>query len=166
MKNENSIQNNSGCLFAFLQIFFDINPKKKPAEEHDYSNAYQKKYLLTKNEWYAHKKLKSIADSKGYILCPKVRLLDIVEPRTGEKDWKVLFNKIQSKHVDFVICDQGMKILGILELDDNTHNRSDRQQRDAFVDQVLSGVGYKVIHTRSITDDILDVLELPQESNS
>lgn len=166
--------NNPGCLFGFLSFLF---PKKDNQEQaphieqetaenidskrSNYSNCYQPKYLLTKNEWYAHKKLKEIADAKGYIICPKVRMLDIVEPRKGEKDWKTLFYKIQAKHLDFVICDSGMRIKAILELDDATHDKKDRQDRDSFVDEVLESVGYKVIHTRYITDNILDSLDEP-----
>ena len=163
---------NPGCLFGFLSFLL---PKKKvtdnapqtvqeQAEVQDnkrtnYDNCYQPKYLLTKNEWYAHKRLKEIADAKGYIICPKVRLLDIVEPRKGEKDWKSLFYKIQAKHVDFVICDSGMKIKAIIELDDTTHDKKDRQERDTFVDEVLRSVGYKVIRVRYISDNVLDYLD-------
>lgn len=164
--------NNPGCLFGFLSFLL---PKKEikeqtPSEEQvatevidnkrtNYDNCYQPKYLLTKNEWYAHKRLKEIADAKGYIICPKVRLLDIVEPRKGEKDWKSLFYKIQAKHVDFIICDSGMKIKAIIELDDSTHNKKDRQERDTFVDEVLRSVGYKVIRVRYIADNVLDYLD-------
>lgn len=136
------------------------NEEQQPEDSKrtDYSNCYQAKYLLTKNEWYAHKKLKKIADRKGLIICPKVRMLDIVEPRKGEKDYKSLFYKIQAKHLDFVICNQGMHILGVLELDDNSHDQKNRQDRDSFVDQVLESVGYKVIRTRYITENTLDGL--------
>lgn len=130
----------------------------KAPKRTDYTNCYQAKYLLTKNEWYAHKKLKEIADQKGLTICPKVRMLDIVEPRKGEKDWKTLLHKIQAKHLDFVICDQSMRIKAVLELDDNSHDQKDRQARDTFVDEVLKSVGYKVIHTRYITEAILDGL--------
>ena len=132
--------------------------KDKSHKRDNYTDCYQAKYLLTKNEWYAHKKLKEIADAKGLIICPKVRMLDIVEPRKGEKDYKTLFYKIQAKHLDFVICDQGMHILGVLELDDSSHDQKGRQERDSFVDEVLEGVGYKVIHTRYIHENVLDCL--------
>lgn len=61
-----------------------------------------------------------------------------------------------SKHVDFVICAQDMYVLGIIELDDRTHLRQDRMERDAFVDTVLRSAGYQVKHTWDITPDILD----------
>jgi len=88
------------------------------------------------------------------MICPKVRLLDIIEPRKGD-NYRSLMGKIQSKHVDFVICDQDLHIKAILELDDGSHDRKDRQDRDQFVDQILTSVGYKVIHTRSGTEQTL-----------
>ena len=139
-------------------------PDKNKAirKDTDYSKCYQAKYLLTKNEWYEHNKLRIYASQKGLIICPKVRLLDIIEPRKGEKDYLALRGKIQSKHVDFVLCDQSMHIKAVLELDDNSHDRKDRKERDAFVDHILSSVGYTVIHTRGITETTLDVLNKPK----
>lgn len=124
----------------------------------DYKDCYQPKYLLTKNEWYEYKKLKQYAESKDLKVCPKVRLLDIVEPRHGRNDYMSLIGKIQSKHADFVICTQDLRIKAILELDDGSHDKSSRQERDHFVDEVLNSVGYKIIHTRSITENTLDDL--------
>ena len=124
--------------------------------QEDYSTCYQAKYLLTKNEWHEHKKLQKLAAERGLVVCPKVRMLDIIEPRKGEKNYKSLFYKVQAKHVDFLICDQNMHIKAVLELDDNSHNQKDRQDRDAFVDQILTSVGYQVIRTNSITETTLD----------
>lgn len=124
--------------------------------EVDYTKSYQAKYLLSKNEWYQYKKLKELTDAKGFVICPKVRLLDIIEPRKGERKYKTLFYKIQAKHIDFLICDEDMHIKAIIELDDNSHNSQERKERDIFVDTVLKSVGYKVVHAKSITPDILN----------
>ena len=132
--------------------------EKESDTKKDYSQSYQRKYLLTKNEYREYMTLRKLAAEKDLIICPKIRLLDIIEPRKGEKDYKSLFFKIQAKHVDFAICDSTLKIKAILELDDNSHERKDRQARDAFVDQILTSVGYKVIHTRSVTETTLDGL--------
>ena len=131
------------------------------SQQKDYSQSYQAKYLLTKNEWHEHRKLQKLAADRGLVICPKVRLLDIIEPRKGEKDYKALFYKVQAKHVDFLICDQSMHIKAVLELDDNSHDQKDRQARDTFVDQILTSVGYKVIRTHSITETTLDSLIEP-----
>ena len=129
-----------------------------PEIEIDFTNAYQAQQLFTRNEWQNYKTLRDVAEVKGYVICPKVRLLDIVKPRNGEKKYKTLLYKIQSKHVDFVICDQNMNIKAIIELDDKTHDTEKGKERDAFVDTVLRSVGYKVIHTRYINHDILDLV--------
>ena len=124
-----------------------------------YAGCYQRKYLLTKNEWYAYKKLQPLAASMGLVVCPKVRLLDILEPRKGEKDYKSLFWKVQAKHIDFLICDQDLHIKAVIELDDNSHDRQDRKDRDTFVDEILQDVGYTVIRTKGITETTLDLLK-------
>lgn len=147
------------AVFVILFIIDKIRglPGEKELPEKgtaDYSKSYQAKYLLTRNEWYEFKKLKQLADAKGLMICPKVRLLDIIEPRKGD-NYRSLMGKIQSKHVDFVICDQDLHIKAILELDDGSHDRKDRQERDQFVDQILTSVGYKVIHVRSVTEQTL-----------
>ena len=136
----------------------ETNTASKPNDEIDYRQAYQAKRIFSKNEWQNYKKLRDVAEVKGYIVCPKVRLLDIIEPRRGEKKYKTLFYKVQAKHVDFVICDQDMNIKAIIELDDSSHDTKERQERDQFVDLILRSVGYKVIHTRYINYDILDLV--------
>lgn len=134
-------------------------PIQKPipnAQTAEYQDAYEAVNILTRNESENYKKLKIAADRKGYIICPKVRLADIVKPRNDPR-YMSRFGKIKSKHVDFVIYDGDMRHLkAIIELDDRSHDRKDRQERDEFVDFILNDCGYRVIHTRYITPDILD----------
>lgn len=133
-----------------------------PQKTEDYQTKYQAKYLLTKNEWYEYKKLHEVALKHNLQICPKVRLADIIEPRKGTGEWQKLFFKIQAKHIDFLICDYSLRILAVLELDDNSHKQADRQERDKFVDDILRSVGYKVIRTKSITDEVITAaLNLP-----
>ena len=144
------------CLFiaAFLKNH-EEEAKETTKPNVDYSKSYQAKYLLTRNEWHEYKKLKQFAEAKNLQVCPKVRLLDIIEPRRGEANYKSLLFKVQSKHVDFLICDQDLHIKAVVELDDNSHDSKNRQDRDTLVDTILSSVGYKVIHTKGITEDTL-----------
>lgn len=150
--------------FIIYQVITNkTSTQERNNKKEDYSNNYQPKYLLTRNEWYEYKKLKKLAEGEELQICPKVRLLDIIEPRSGS-NYMSLLGKIQSKHVDFVICDQDLHIKAILELDDNSHNQKDRQERDTFVDEILTSVGYTVIRTRSINDNTLDPIK-PKETN-
>lgn len=171
-----------GVLFAaaalFLGMFIEAKKEVKKesreevaAPEQEDSAAgtlkghYQAKYLLTRNEWHEYKKLKEYAAVHGLQICPKVRLLDIVEPRRGEANYMSYMGKIKSKHVDFLICDQDLHIKGILELDDSSHDKADRKNRDALVDEILQDVGYTVIHARSITENTLDPITAPTKND-
>lgn len=70
----------------------------------------------------------------------KVRLGDIVKPARGLSNSKrtTALNRINQKHADFVICSAAeLAVIGVVELDDQSHGREDRARRDDFVDQVL-----------------------------
>ena len=71
----------------------------------------------------------------------KVRLADIfsVENNTDRGDWRSAFNRIQSKHVDFILCrSDDLSPLAAIELDDKSHARRDRQERDEFLDELFA----------------------------
>ena len=82
-----------------------------------------------------------------YGICPKVRLGDLLEiPWGTPKFWKYL-HRINRKHVDFVLCDpNSFNPLLVIELDDSSHEREDRQARDAFVDAALDAAGLPILH--------------------
>ena len=140
-------------------------PVKNFTNYGSYANSYQKKQLLTNREQDAYYELRKLADQKGLLICPKIRLLDLVEPKGDASNQQALINKVWSKHVDFVICNQSMHVVCIIELDDTTHLRQDRMERDQFVDEVLQGAGYRIIHTWSITPDIFNFMEVHIERN-
>lgn len=127
-------------------------------EEPDFKTAYQRKPLFTRNEWQNYKKLRDIAEVRGFVICPKVRLFDLVEPRHDKKRKLTYRYKIQAKHVDFVICDKDMNIKAVLELDDSSHYDPDRIKRDDFVNTILLSTGYTVIHTKYIENSIFDLI--------
>lgn len=140
-------------ILATAMILFKFQQEKTSASA-SYQDAYQARQLLTKRELQEYLKLKQYADTNGWLICPKVRLFDLIEPKKGKN--QALVNKIQSKHVDFVLVDQSMNVIGVLELDDSTHDRADRKERDSFVREALEGAGITMIQTRSITPDTLN----------
>ena len=141
-------------ILAVLAILYKTLDQK--LSRINYREAYQARQLLSKHEQQEYFKLKQYADAKGWLICPKVRLRDLIEPKRGAGKKQTLINKIQSKHVDFVLVDQRMNVIGVLELDDSTHDRSDRKKRDSFVRDALEGAGITMIQTRSITPDTLN----------
>ena len=82
-------------------------------------------------------------------LSTKVALGDLFYVKKGDdaSRWRVYTNKIDRKHVDFLLCDSGtMQPLVGIELDDKSHQRPDRQERDAFVDQVFAAAKLPLLH--------------------
>lgn len=82
------------------------------------------------------------------ILCTKVGLSDLFWVKHSDPSrFRIYTNKIDRKHVDFVLCDPAtLQPLVALELDDKSHKRPDRQERDAFVDQVFEVAGLPLLH--------------------
>ncbi|MFZ0547806.1 MAG: DUF2726 domain-containing protein [Candidatus Promineifilaceae bacterium] len=77
------------------------------------------------------------------IVFTKVGLGDLFYSQTGDYGENISYrNKIDRKHVDFLLCDIETirPILGI-ELDDRSHQRDDRKERDIFVNQVFEAAG-------------------------
>ncbi len=116
---------------------------------------YEKRYLLTKNEWYFYKKLKPIADKLGYSILAKIRLADLVGVKTkvDRKERAKYFAKIKAKHIDFILCNpENLAPVLLIELDDNSHNSDKRTERDHFVNTVLEKTGYKLLRTKGSND--------------
>lgn len=154
----------AGIIALIIAYFVSKIPKNSSAEEKQEisENApsnlpikgfYQPKWLFSYNEKEAYRQLKTITEKHNLPLFAKVRLLDLVEPvKNNNPKYKTYFYKVQAKHVDFVICNEKLVAKLIIELDDNSHNTENRQERDKFVDEVLTSTGYKIIHTRAINE--------------
>lgn len=78
----------------------------------------------------------------------KVRLADVIRVKPGLDGAarQKAFNRIQGKHLDFVACDPNdLSVQFAVELDDRSHERGDRQERDAFLDAAMDKVGIPII---------------------
>lgn len=92
-----------------------------------------------------------LAVGNRWVICPKVSMGDIFfavgSNRQETTSWR---NRIASKHVDFLLCDpQTMRPMLAIELDDQSHERKDRQQRDSLQDQVFRSAGLPLVRIRA-----------------
>lgn len=77
----------------------------------------------------------------------QVRVADVVQVIKGTPQWGTYFNRIKSKHVDFLLCDaRTVAPLAAIELDDSTHDRPERQARDRFMDRVFQAADLPLLH--------------------
>lgn len=103
--------------------------------------------LLTGAELNFFNSLQQVVPAGCYVAC-KVRLADILLVGAGasRKAQCRAFNRIKSKHADFVLCDvRTFRILGVIELDDRSHLRKDRRERDEFFDAALKSASLPVL---------------------
>ena len=145
----------------FKEVFQFYDP---PTQEYEYNNyetekdyrldyyPYKKRYLLTNNEYFFYKKLKEVAERYGLRVLTKVRLADIIEvdrTKINQPDYTFYYNRIQSKHIDFLVCKgDGLEILTAIELDDNSHNNPERQKSDEFKNNALRIAGISLIRCK------------------
>lgn len=121
----------------------NVNSEKGKVENlvNNFNKKYVKvDYLLTKNELKFYRTLKQITNKLGYSLFCQVSLYQIV----NSKDYKD-FNKIKSKSIDFVITQENCKILLCIELDDSTHEKKKRIERDKFIDNLFKDLEIKLL---------------------
>jgi hypothetical protein len=73
----------------------------------------------------------------------KVRMCDVIAVSQGRKAAPP--NGIQSKHLDFLICDATLAPVVAIEFDDSSHARADGKARDQFVDAALAAAEVPIV---------------------
>lgn len=129
-----------------LEVIDDVKLEKIP---------YTRKNLMTKNEWSFYKQLKPIADSMNLSVLCKTRVADLIDIEKGlnKSEWQTAFNRINKKHIDFILCKpENLYPILLIELDDNSHDTDKGKERDEFIEKVLQKAGYKLLRTRGTGD--------------
>jgi predicted RNA-binding Zn-ribbon protein involved in translation (DUF1610 family) len=151
MSTQSSFQQKSGCLATILRFFgirqgisravlqqeeFNTVEEKLPYRVRDdfLSPAEHSFYLLLKNLL-----------AERLTICPKVSLADIFFVTRPNENISA-YNRINRKHVDFLVCDpKTLKPVFGLELDDSSHFRLGRIERDDFVEKVFQAANLPLI---------------------
>ena len=122
-----------GCFARILSIF-GRSERNTTSATYDYRLVES---VLTKAEISFYHVLRQVAPATTVVMT-KVGLKDIFDVPKGATSPQTQRNKIDRKHIDFLLCDMHtMKPLLGIELDDSSHNRADRVERDVFVEQVF-----------------------------
>lgn len=122
-----------------LPIFHEAMPYRK------------KKYFFTRRELAFYRVLKPIAYQYNLVIFPKARMADIVDVTT-DYNYIGWFNRINRKHIDFVLCTaKTYSPTLLIELDDRSHDTEKRKARDTFVDAVMENAEIPILHIREYT---------------
>ena len=126
----------------------DIKPIKKEETQH-----YKKKtYLTTKTELELYKILLGICEKYKLALFTQVALYEIVtvDEKPYSKEYTKYFNSIRAKSIDFVIADkETTKIRLCIELDDPTHKKKKRIERDEFVNKLFEDLQIDLLRIKT-----------------
>ncbi|MDQ9128458.1 DUF2726 domain-containing protein [Serratia fonticola] len=106
--------------------------------------------LMTAREQRFFSQLCHHTDESRWRLCPQVRVADVVNVATnikrGTKAWWTLFQLVSQWHCDVVVIDRAsFAVVAVIELDDNSHRKPERQRRDILLAEVLSQAGIPLL---------------------
>lgn len=113
---------------------------------HDYAKVPQ---LLTPTELGFYQVLTDALPTE-YTCMTQValnRLIKVQKPRFGAAWRDPRWNRIAQKSIDFVVVRRSdLRVMVLIELDDASHQKAQRQQRDTFLDTVCANINLPIIH--------------------
>ncbi|MEM0895301.1 MAG: DUF2726 domain-containing protein [Verrucomicrobiota bacterium] len=161
-----------GCLGILFRLLDGGPGDDKPSRVNELPYGKRDHFLSAAEVSFFHV-LKSLVTSDQHVLC-KVRLGDLLYVKRPNEN-RGARNKIDRKHVDFVVCHaKTMNPILVIELDDASHQRSSRRERDEFVDQAFAAAGIPILHVKAarsyhpkeLSDQIRDILSGSTESGT
>lgn len=82
----------------------------------------------------------------------KLRLADLLSVRSGVSSSERMraFNRVKSKHFDFVVCERDtLRVVAAVELDDASHAAEGRRKRDDFVERACVAAGLRLVRVKA-----------------
>lgn len=157
-------------VMLLMIIGYLVSNQKK---EYWLEGCYKKDRLLTKNELVFYKQLERILDKK-YTVMFQTRIADlfIISGKIRKENYSrylKIFNIFSRKTVDFVILDENLRIKCAIELDDYSHNKPKRIDRDKKVEELFNYIRTPLVRyqiTKNYKfDKLLNVLNPEQIAN-
>jgi hypothetical protein len=124
---------------------FLFDKGEKSAEGPNYPYALSSSFLSPAEHNFFSVLRTTVSDQA--LISVKVGLGDLFEVKSNDpSEFRIYRNKIDRKHVDFLLCDpKTLRPLAGIELDDKSHQRSDRQARDEFVEHVFQAANLPLV---------------------
>jgi len=130
-----------GCLAGLLGLFSKDQNHRNDVEVFPFR---VRDDFLSNAEISFYHVLQLALNGEG-VICPKVSLAELFFI-TDNKEFQRYFNMISRKRIDFLVCDPiTMRPLYGVELDDQSHQKAARIQRDAFVEKLFSQAGIPLL---------------------
>ncbi len=140
----------------------NVSKEKRSSVFGEYSgHLYKKDYLMTKREASFYRTLQWYLQDKDYIICPKVRIEDIIWVRSNFwfRPWKVSW-RLDRSHIDFLlIWKTDLKTKYAIEVDDYTHDSYSGKERDTVKNEACAIAGIPLLRFRD-TSEIKEIFTI------
>ena len=101
------------------------------------------KRLLTEREQSLYLSLLSLYPSHRLFI--QVALSQLVDVPENHPDRQSIRNRFSQLVADFVLCRSDLSIAAVIELDDRSHRRADRQDADTRKNKALADAGIRLV---------------------
>ena len=131
-----------GVVFVvrLIRLRGGVDGAEKPKYEYR-----KKQFFMTRSEHEFYDTLVSAVGNDYYIFA-QAHLPTLVDHKIRGQDWRAALAHINRKSVDFVLCDkQYISPKLAIELDDSSHERPDRRERDEEVERILKYAGVPLL---------------------
>lgn len=146
---------------AIAGIKISTGSERRKVFKNNRYSYFAKDLLMTRTEATFFNKL-NVAVSERYFVFPQVHLSALLDHRVKGQDWRIAFRHINGKSVDFVLCDKvNLKPVYAVELDDYTHEKRDRAERDAEVERIFLEAQLPLVRFKNAnvtSDEIIQAL--------
>jgi Protein of unknown function (DUF2726) len=134
----------AGILLTVLLVAFILKNSETESVEEILPFRLKQRFF-SQSEFVLHEALLQELDQKRFVVFSKVRLADFIETTAIGKEYYTWFNKIKSKHIDFLIWDTKKNIIALgIELDGKTHESSSVMKRDDFVNRLYKQINFPI----------------------
>lgn len=147
---------------AILFITNILPQNKQPSnnKQYDLDRYYLKNSIVTPVERWMYNVIEKELPNE-YIITPKVGIKDFIGVKKGNNYMKC-FGHIAQKHIDFLVCKKEdlSPVLGI-EIDDTSHEKQNRKNRDQENDEIYKTIGLKIVHipTKTKEEDVRKIIQ-------
>ena len=136
-------------LFAIIVVLVSFKLKSDKTPQ---SYPYEKQSTLFTPAERSFFGLLEQAVGNEYHIFGKIRLADIVSVNRGlsSSERQKAQNKINAKHLDFVLCNKGdLSLACCIELDDKSHAQKRTQERDLLLANVMNAASIPLIRVKA-----------------
>ena len=138
-------------IVVLIVIFAALKAKSKEGAVVDEVWPFYAKKPLSQPEQVLYFRL--IQALPDHIILAQVQLSRLLGVKKGNnfQSWN---NRINRMSADFVVCNKDSSIVAVIELDDSTHQREDRQAADEKKDRALASAEVRIVRwqAKSIPD--------------